>query len=64
MSGVRRWVVLVGLAGSAFAACSSDADPVDDSTVTVFGPYVGADADHFAEGTGHQQCKSVYWRCQ
>lgn len=49
MNGVRRrgWLVLVGLVG--IAACAGDGAPVDESTVTVFGPYVGADADRFAE---------------
>lgn len=35
--------------GSSITACASDSDPIDGSSVTVFGPYVGADADHFAE---------------
>jgi alpha-glucoside transport system substrate-binding protein len=51
MTGVRRygWLGLVGLIGIAATACAGDAETVDDSTVTVFGPYVGTDADRFAD---------------
>ena len=45
----RGWLVLVGLIGIAATACADDEEPIDDSTVTVFGPYVGTDADRFAE---------------
>ncbi len=45
----RGWLVLVGLIGIAATACADDGEPIDDSTVTVFGPYVGTDADRFAE---------------
>ena len=43
------WFLLVALVGFAATACAGDGEPVDESTVTVFGPYVGADADRFAE---------------
>jgi len=51
MRGVRRGgrFLLVALVGIAATACAGDAEPVDESTVTVFGPYVGADADRFAD---------------
>ncbi len=51
MTGLRRygWLGLVGLIGIVATACAGDGEPVDESTVTVFGPYVGADADRFAD---------------
>ena len=48
----RRRVVGLALAvaaGLGAAACGNDADPLDESTVRVFGPYLGVDADRFAE---------------
>ncbi len=44
----RRWASFAAVVGVSISACAGDGDPVDDSTVTVFGPYVGADADRFA----------------
>ena len=51
MTSIRRygWLGVVGLIGIAASACAGDAEPVDESTVTVFGPYVGTDADRFAD---------------
>lgn len=51
MKSVGRfgWLVLVGVIGIAATACAGEGETLEDSTVTVFGPYVGADADHFAE---------------
>jgi alpha-glucoside transport system substrate-binding protein len=47
----HRWLALaaVALAGVSVTACVDDSSPIDDSTVTVFGPYVNSDADRFAE---------------
>jgi alpha-glucoside transport system substrate-binding protein len=44
----RRWVALVVAIGTISAACTDVDDTSNDSTVTVFGPYVGNDADRFA----------------
>ncbi len=51
MRGVRRyrWIALAAVVGVSATACANDSTTIDDSTVTVFGPYVGADANHFAE---------------
>ena len=49
MRGLRRCVAAAAIVSVSAAACASDSAPVDESTVTVFGPYVGADADRFAE---------------
>ena len=51
MRELRRrgsWV-LAGIIGIAATACASNEETIDESTVTVFGPYVGTDADRFAE---------------
>jgi len=51
MSRVRRyrWLALVGVVGVFATACGGESTPIDDSTVTVFGPYTGTEADRFAE---------------
>lgn len=42
-------LALATAVGLAATACGNDPAPLDESTVTVFGPYVGVDADRFAE---------------
>lgn len=46
---MRRAAIALVLAGSTLASCSGSGDSVDVGSITVFGPWVGADADAIAD---------------